>query len=150
MLSLNLPPYATKIAVRDGKNAIWDVIRRKYVALTPEEWVRQHFIHYLIEHKGYPQGLLANEIELRIGDKKMRCDSVLYNKVLQPRMIIEYKAPTVPLQQKVFDQIATYNLLLHVDYLIMSNGLQHICCRMDYENRRYIFLEDIPCYSDLI
>ena len=65
-------------------------------------------------------------------------------------MIIEYKAPTVPLQQKIFDQIATYNLLLHVDYLIMSNGLQHICCRMDYENRRYIFLEDIPCYSNLI
>ena len=149
MYQLNLPQYAIRLGGTKEKPTVFDVLRRKHVALTPEEWVRQHFIHYLIEHKGYPQAWLANEVELRIGEKRMRCDSVLYNKVLQPRMIIEYKAPTVPLLQKVFDQIAAYNLLLHVDYLIMSNGIQHICCRMDYENKRYIFLEDIPDFSEI-
>jgi hypothetical protein len=88
-------------------------------------------------------------VELKIGAKKMRCDSVLYNKVLQPRIIIEYKAPTIALQQKVFDQISTYNMLLHVDYLIVSNGLQHYCCKMDYERRTYSFLQDIPEYGNL-
>ena len=128
---------------------IFDFLRRKYVALTPEEWVRQHFTHYLVEHKGYPKGLLGNEIELQIGDKRLRCDSILYNKVAQPQMIIEYKAPTVPLQQKVFDQISAYNLLLRVDYLLISNGMEHYCCKMDYEHREYIFLQDIPDYEKL-
>ena len=128
---------------------IFDCLRRKYVALTPEEWVRQHFTHYLVEHKGYPKGLLGNEIELQIGDKRLRCDSILYNKVAQPQMIIEYKAPTVPLQQKVFDQISAYNLLLRVDYLIISNGMEHYCCKMDYEHQKYVFLQDIPDYEKL-
>jgi len=128
---------------------IFDFLRRKYVALTPEEWVRQHFTHYLVEHKGYPKGLLGNEIELQIGDKRLRCDSILYNKVAQPQMIIEYKAPTVPLQQKVFDQISAYNLLLRVDYLIISNGMEHYCCKMDYEHQKYVFLQDIPDYEKL-
>ena len=125
-------------------------MRRRYVTLTPEEWVRQHFTHFLVEHKGYPQALLGNEIELRIGEKRLRCDSILYNNVLEPRMIIEYKAPTVPVTQKVFNQISTYNLLLHVDYLIVSNGLQHYCCRMDYEHERYEFMQEIPDYQALI
>lgn len=119
------------------------------MALTPEEWVRQHFVHFLIHHKGYPQTLLANEVELRVGDKRLRCDSILYNKVLQPRMIIEYKAPTVTLSQHVFNQISVYNLLLHVDYLVVSNGLQHYCCKMDYDNQKYLFLEDIPIYQNI-
>ena len=102
MNALNLPPYAIKIAERDGKRVIFDELRRKYVALTPEEWVRQHFVHYLIAHKGYPAGLLANEVELKIGEKKLRCDSVLYNKEMQPQIIIEYKAPHITLTQKVF------------------------------------------------
>ena len=128
---------------------IFDFLRKKYVALTPEEWVRQHFTHYLVEHKGYPKGLLGNEIELQIGDKRLRCDSILYNKVALPQMIIEYKAPTVPLQQKVFDQISAYNLLLRVDYLIISNGIEHYCCKMDYEHQKYLFLQDIPDYEKL-
>jgi hypothetical protein len=111
--------------------------------------VRQHFVHWLIEHKGYPKGLLGNEIELRLGEKKVRCDSILYDAQTKPRMIIEYKAPTVALNQKVFDQIATYNLLLHVDYLTVSNGLQHYCCRMDYEKMSYVFLQDIPDYEKI-
>lgn len=149
MLSLNLPPYATKITVRDGKNAIWDVIRRKYVALTPEEWVRQHFVHFLVDHKGYPQALMANEVAISLNGMSRRCDTVLYNRTLTPRMIIEYKAPHIPITQKVFDQICRYNLVFRVDYLIVSNGLSHYCCRMDYEHQSYRFLADIPEYSEL-
>lgn len=149
MLSLNLPPYATKVAVRDGKNTIWDIIRRKYVALTPEEWVRQHFVHFLIEHKGYPASLLANEVALTLNGTSRRCDTVLYDRTLSPRMIIEYKAPHIPITQKVFDQICRYNLVFRVDYLIVSNGLSHYCCRMDYAHQSYQFLTDVPEYGEL-
>ena len=149
MFRLNLPQYEINITEKDGKRLIFDFLRRKHVALTPEEWVRQHFTHYLVEHKGYPKGLLGNEIELHIGDKKLRCDTILYNKDAQPRMIIEYKAPTIPIQQKTFDQIAVYNLLLKVDFLVISNGLEHYCCQMDYEQRQYRFLPDIPDYEKL-
>ena len=148
-MEINLPPYEIKLREHNGQRQIFDALRRRYVALTPEEWVRQHFVHFLIEHKGYPKGLLANEVELRIGEKKLRCDSILYNKELQPQMIIEYKAPHIELTQRVFDQITAYNFLLHVDYLIISNGMQHYCCRMDYENREYFFLRNIPDYKDL-
>ena len=120
MNRLNLPSFEIKLSGTPEKPKIFDVLRRKYVALTPEEWVRQHFVHYLIEHKGYPQMLMANEVEFKVGDKRLRCDSVLYNNVLQPRMILEYKAPNVTLTQRVFDQISVYNLLLHVDYLVVS------------------------------
>lgn len=149
MYRLNLPTYDIKIIEKDGKHAIFDILRRKYVSLTPEEWVRQHFIHYLTEHKGYPAELLANEVELQIGQKRLRCDSVLYNKVVQPRMIIEYKAPTVQLTQKVFNQISVYNMQMHVDYLIVSNGLHHYCCRMDYDAATYHFMREIPDYQEL-
>lgn len=149
MTTLNLPPYDVKLRGTREKPEIFDFLRRRYVALTPEEWVRQHFVHFLIDHKGYPKGLLGNEIELKIGEKRLRCDSILYNNVLAPRMIMEYKAPSVAITQKVFNQISTYNLLLHVDYLIVSNGLQHYCCRMDYERGRYEFLQDIPDYNSI-
>lgn len=149
MFQLNLPPYPIRIQERGDRRQIFDILRRKWVALTPEEWVRQHFTHYLTEHKGYPKGLLANEVELRIGEKRLRCDTLLYNKELRPRMIVEYKAPTIQIQQKTFDQITVYNLLLKVDYLIVSNGLHHYCCKMDYEHQSYQFLRDIPDYETL-
>lgn len=149
MYRLNLPQYDIRVTENGGKKAILDVLRRKYVALTPEEWVRQHFIHYLTEHMGYPAPYLANEVELRSGSKKLRCDSVLYDSSLRPRMIIEYKAPTVGITQKVFDQISVYNMLLHVDYLVVSNGLSHYCCRMDYDSGKYYFLKEIPRYKEL-
>lgn len=149
MYRLNLPQYEIKIGGTREKPTILDILRQKHVSLTPEEWVRQHFVHYLIEHKGYPKAYLANEIELRIGEKKLRCDSILYNKVLRPKMIIEYKAPTIQLTQKVFDQISTYNLLLRVDYLVVSNGIRHYCCKMDYEHNTYMFLKEIPDFKDL-
>ena len=149
MYELTLPPYEIKIVNHGGKRQIFDILRRKYVALTPEEWVRQHFIHFLIEHKGYPQNLLSNEVELHVGDKNLRCDTLLYNTSLQPRMIIDYKAPTIQIQQKTFDQIAAYNLLLKVDYLVVSNGCNHFCCCMDYEHNNYHFLTEIPDYGEL-
>ena len=149
MFRLNLPQYEIKIGEKDGKHTIFDFLRRKYVALTPEEWVRQHFTHYLIAQKGYTKGLMGNEVELHIGDKRLRCDTILYNKQGQPQMIIEYKAPTIQIQQKTFDQISVYNLLLHVDYLIVSNGLQQYFCKMDYNNQKYLFLQDIPDYENL-
>lgn len=128
---------------------IFDMLRRKYVALTPEEWVRQHFVHYLIDHKHYPAILLANEVKLQVGNKVLRADTVLYNQQLQPRMIVEYKAPNIAITQKVFDQISVYNLLLKVDYLIVSNGINHYVCQMDYEHQKYVFLEDIPDYQNV-
>ena len=149
MIQLNLPPYQLRVRETNGRKQILDILRRKYVALTPEEWVRQHFIHYLIDHKGYPAPLLANEVPLQVGEKKVRADSVLYDNRLRPRMIIEYKAPTIPLTQKVFEQISVYNLLLHVDYLIISNGIDTYICKMDYDSQTYTFLEAIPDYQDI-
>jgi len=149
MKELNLPSFDVKVRGTREKPEIFDFLRKKYVALTPEEWVRQHFTHWLVDHKGYPKGLLGNEIELRIGEKRLRCDSILYNEKALPRMIIEYKSPSVSVTQRVFNQISTYNLLLHVDYLMVSNGVQHYCCRMDYEHQKYEFLQAIPDYSAL-
>ena len=149
MIQLNLPPYAIKLAGNKEKTTIFDILRRKYVALTPEEWVRQHFVHFLVEHKGYPATLLANEVKLQVGDKQLRADTVLYDTSLQPRMIMEYKAPTIAIKQQVFNQITVYNMLLHVDYLVVSNGMEHFCCRMDYEHNTYTFLDDIPTYESI-
>ena len=150
MLELNLPPFDKKITKKDDKPFILDVIRRQHVALTPEEWVRQHFVHFLINHKGYPQSLMANEVLLKLNGMSRRCDTVVYDRMLTPRVIIEYKAPTVDITQKVFDQIYRYNLVLQVDYLIVSNGLAHYCCQLDYATRSYRFLRDIPEYTSII
>lgn len=150
MIRLNLPPYAIKIAGSKEKPTIFDILRRKYVSLTPEEWVRQHFVHFLIEHKGYPATLLANEVKLQVGDKLLRADTVLYDTALLPRMIIEYKAPHVAITQRVFNQVSVYNMLLHVDFLVVSNGLEHYCCQMDYEHNTYSFMPDIPFHKDIV
>ena len=149
MLPLNLPSYPAKIQKRNGKNVIFDSLRQKYVALTPEEWVRQHFVHLLTDLKGYPKGLLANEVQLDLNSTKKRCDTVLFNKELNARMIVEYKAPSVEITQAVFDQITRYNMVLKVEYLIVSNGLHHYCCRIDYQTMKYTFLPDIPAYEEL-
>ena len=106
-------------------------------------------MNYLTQHKGYPTALLANEMELKIGTKRLRCDTLLYNRYMQPRMIIEYKAPHITISQQVFEQIASYNTLLHVDYLVVSNGLQHYCCKMNYEQHSMQFLKQIPDYSEI-
>ncbi len=149
MMTLNLPPAELKLVQREGQTQVFDILRRRYIKLTPEEWVRQHFVHFLIHHKGYPEGLLANEVSLSLNSTTKRCDTVLYDQTAQPRMIVEYKAPHIELSQRVFDQISRYNIVLRVPYLIVSNGLQHYCCRIDYEGGRYEFLREIPQYDEL-
>jgi len=148
-VELNLPTFEAKIKEDGGKAKIFDILRRKYVALTPEEWVRQHFVHYLVEHLGYPQSLLANEVNIRVGSTSKRCDTVLYGRDLKPLLVAEYKSPQVKITQDVFDQITRYNMRLHVSYLVVSNGLEHYCCRVDYPARTYHFLESIPAYAEL-
>ena len=149
MMRLNLPPAELKIEEREGAPYVFDILRKRSIKLTPEEWVRQHFVRYLIEEKGFPQELLANEVSLSLGSTSKRCDTVLYDLQARPRMIVEYKAPSIPLSQKVFDQISRYNLALRVPYLVVSNGMQHFCCLMDYTKQTYQFLRDIPKYEEL-
>ena len=149
MIKLNIPSFQMKLSGTQERPKILDILRRKFVALTPEEWVRQHFIHFLIEHKGYPSALMANEVALSCGNKQLRADTVLYDRDLNARMIIEYKAPTIKITKRVFEQVTAYNFLLHVDYLIVSNGLTHYSCKMNYENNSYMLLTSIPDYKDI-
>lgn len=149
MEQLNLPNYAANIKKTGNTLQILDTQRRMFVALTPEEWVRQNFVHYLLEYKGYSPALLANEVSLTLNGMTRRCDSVLYGTDAHPRMIIEYKRPSVQITQRVFNQICRYNMVLQVEYLVISNGMKHYCCKMDYEQKRYVFLQDIPNYTDL-
>ena len=150
MPELNLPSFDKKVIQKEGKPFIFDIIRRQYVALTPEEWVRQHFVHFLISEKGYPQSLMANEVQLKLNGMSRRCDTVAYDRTLCPRVIVEYKAPTVNITQQVFDQICRYNMVLQVDYLIVSNGLAHYCCKVDNTTHTYAFLKDIPSYEEVV
>lgn len=150
MFALNLPYANTKIVVRNEKQMVFDFLRKRFVALTSEEWVRQQFTHFLVEHKGYPAMFIGNEITLSVGRLSRRCDSVVFNKSAEPVMIIEYKAPTVKITQKVFEQICSYNIALHAPYLTVSNGLQSYCCRIDKEANTYEFLKDIPAYGELL
>lgn len=149
MLELNLPSFDINVKKIGGKLSILDPLRRKFVALTPEEWVRQHFVNFLLREKGYPAALIANEIQVDLNKLKKRCDSVVYDRDLSPLMIIEYKAPDVDITQQVFDQIVRYNIVLKVKYLIVSNGLNHYCCIMDYDKQSFNYLSNIPDYTDL-
>lgn len=144
MYELNLPPFQAKIRKNDGVPEILDPLRRKFVALTPEEWVRQHFVNYLIAEKNYPASLIANEAGIKINSLTRRCDTVVYNKQLEPVMVVEYKEPRVPITREVFDQVVRYNSVLRVMYIVVSNGLKHYCCRIDYRNQGYEYLTEIP------
>lgn len=146
---LNLPYYTTKISEKDGKRSIYDVVRKKYVAITPEEWVRQHFVNYLIRDKNYPKNLMANEVSLTLNGTSKRCDTVVYDRFLTPLMMIEYKAPHIEIRQAVFDQIVRYNIIMRVKYLVVSNGINHYCCKIDYDKNTYAFIDGIPDYADI-
>jgi hypothetical protein len=148
-MDLNLPLAEIKIKEQNGKAYIFDRLRKQFVRLTPEEYVRQQFVSFLIEYKGYPPGRLANETGIVLGNVRKRCDTILYDNYLQPLMIVEYKAPTLAISQKTFDQIARYNFALKVPWLIVSNGIQHFCCRIDSGKQEYIFENDIPEYKTL-
>lgn len=149
MLTLNLPTYPIKVTLQNGKRVVFDSVRNKFVALTPEEWVRQHFVNYLINEKGYPQNLIANEVTVKLNNTSKRCDSVVYNQYLSPLVIVEYKAPHIEVTNNTFDQIVRYNMVLHVKYLIVSNGINHYCCEIDYDSQSYAFLKNIPEYGEL-
>ena len=144
MLPLNLPNFDIKVKKTTDQLLVWDETRRKYVVLTPEEWVRQHFVHFLVANKGYRQELIANEVSIKLNGTAKRCDTVIYNQQLDPLVIVEYKAPTISITPKVFDQIVRYNMVLHVQYLIVSNSIRHFCCQIDYETLSYRFLKEIP------
>lgn len=144
---LNLPPANLRLRM-DGKILkVFDPLRKKYVALTPEELVRQHFIAWMTDKLGYPASLMNNEVSIKLNDTSRRCDTVVFRKDGSPSMVVEYKAPTVPISQNVFDQIARYNMVLRSRYLIVSNGLHHYCCLMDYDNDSYRFIPEIPKWS---
>jgi hypothetical protein len=149
MFALNLPAFEYKIRQHDGKDQIYDPLRRRYVRLTSEEWVRQHFTHFLISQKGYPAGRMVHEALVVVNGQQKRCDTLVYDENLRPLVVLEYKAPEVTLNQKVFDQIASYNFVLKVQYLIVSNGLTHYCCRMDYQAHCVRYLTEMPAYTDL-
>jgi len=146
---LNLPQYSFRIQEKAGKKLIFDGFRRRWVALTPEEWVRQNFARYLTEEKHYPASLVAIERSLRMNQRDFRTDIVLFSKSGNPLVVVECKAPEVKISQQVFDQIARYNLDLRVSYLIVTNGLTHYCCRFDQSELSYTFLPEIPDYKEI-
>ena len=151
MVELNLPEYEYKVKKRDdGSWAIWDRLRERWVALTPEEWVRQHFVNWLITEKQFPAALMGNEVSLTLNGIARRCDTVVGDRTGQPLVIIEYKAPSINITQKTFDQIVRYNMVLKARYLIVSNGQEHYCCEIDYGKGSYRFLEEIPGYESLV
>lgn len=149
MSSINLPSYPYRLQRTPEGIKIFDALRHKWLVLTPEEWVRQHFVAFLCNHKGYPSSLMNNEVSLELNNTRRRCDTVVFDRSGQPLVIVEYKASSVEITQKVFDQIVRYNMVLHARYLMVSNGLSHFCCRIDYDNHSYEFLKEIPRYEDL-
>lgn len=149
MQKLNLPDFTSLIKINKSQNTIFDSIRKKHLVLTPEEWVRQNFIWFMIKHLSYPEGLLAVEMQLKLNNLVRRCDIVGFNRNGRAKLIVECKAPHVAINQKTFDQIATYNLKLKVDVLIVTNGLKHYCCLMDYKNNSYQFIEELPTFQKI-
>lgn len=148
LCGLNLPMADVKLRHGIRGDEIFDPLRGKWVIVTPEEWVRQHFTAYLQKDLGYPAGLMANEVTINLNGTSKRCDTVIYDSSLRPKMIVEYKAPSVTITGKVFEQIGRYNLVLGVSYLTVSNGLRHFCCHIDGSSK-IRFLREIPRYENL-
>ncbi|NQX80984.1 MAG: type I restriction enzyme HsdR N-terminal domain-containing protein [Flavobacteriaceae bacterium] len=146
MKALNLPSYEFKVKYRENKQLIFDPIRKKYLVLTPEEWVRQHFVNYLIKHKKYPATLIGLEKKVMLNGMLRRTDILVFNKRAEPYIIVECKAPSVNIDQKTFDQVARYNAKLNAKYIIVTNGLVHYYCIVDSKSEKYVFLREIPDY----
>ena len=147
---LNLPEYSFSISGEPGSEMIFDRIRRKYVRLTPEEWVRQNFIRYLVNEGSYPEGLIAVEAGFKLNRLRRRVDVLIHDRTGKPRMIVECKSPDTPLNEVVFEQIATYNMQFRVPYLVVTNGLIHFACRMDFDSNTPCYLNVIPQYEEMI
>lgn len=146
MQKLNFPTCAFKLKSSENKTLIFDIVRKKYVIVTPEEWVRQHVIHFLLKEKNYPISLIAVEKQLKINKRVKRTDIIVYNKQGTPEILIECKAPSVKITQTTFDQIARYNLSANSNFLMVTNGLENYYCKIDTTKETYIFLKDIPQY----
>jgi hypothetical protein len=146
MHKLNLPEYAFRIKKEGGKQYIFDSIRKKYIVLTPEEWVRQNFIQYLINEKKYPENLMSVEKQIKVNGKQRRFDLLIYSRNGQPKLIVEFKAPGVKISQDTFDQVVRYNMVLRVERVIVSNGIQHFACEIDYEKNSFSYLSEIPVF----
>lgn len=147
---LNMPPYSFKITGKPGEEKIFDIIRRRYVRLTPEEWVRQNFIRYLTEEGGYPAGLMGVEVTFTMNRLRKRADILIHNREGKPVMIVECKSYDVALDENVFDQIVTYNMRFRVPYLVVTNGMINYACKIDFENNSWEYLMVIPQYEELI
>lgn len=147
---LNLPPHPLHIEKRDDHYEVFDSLRRKWVQLTDEEWVRQNFTAHLIADLGYPPSVMANEIGLTLNRTRRRADTIVFGRDGSPMIIIEFKAPTVEITQTVFDQIVRYNMTMRANILIVSNGLSHYCCLIDYTDSTYRFLPSIPSYAEAL
>ena len=147
MQELNFPTYTFSFKNSENKVSIFDAIRKKFVILQPEEWVRQHCVHYLIKVKNYPKSLINVEKELKVNDLKKRYDIVIFNTDGSIHLIVECKAPNIKIKQNTFDQVARYNLALNATYLMVTNGLNHYYCVMDFKAEKYRFLEDIPYFN---
>ncbi len=145
---LSLPYYPFKMKKnRDGVVCIFDECKKKYLVLTPEEWVRQHFIQYIIRHKGYPKALIHTEGGMKLNSLRRRTDIIVYNSFGQKILLVECKAPSVSITQKVFDQISHYNITHKIPLLAVTNGINHYYCTINFENKTFDFLEDLPIYK---
>jgi type I site-specific restriction endonuclease len=149
MMVLHLPAYRFNIKKQNDRTVIFDRLRKRFVALTPEEWVRQNVVEFLIVEKEFPAGLMANEVSLHQNGLKKRCDTVVYDKNKMPLLLAEFKAPDVVVSQETFDQIMRYNLILKVPFLLVSNGVHHFFCHVDYQRQQVDYLNDIPRFVDL-
>ncbi len=149
MENLHIPHFQTKIEQRGEKKFIFDPFRKQYVALTPEEWVRQQFLSWLCNTFGYPKGLIAVETPLKYNELKKRADAVIYNRQLKPVMIIEVKSTQVNITQETFEQAVRYNFTFKTPYIILTNGLTHYCCFINHEQKKVQYLSDIPHYKQI-
>ncbi|MCF8224511.1 MAG: type I restriction enzyme HsdR N-terminal domain-containing protein [Bacteroidales bacterium] len=149
MQKLNLPDYDFRIKEESGKQMIFDPFRKKYLLLTPEENVRQHFARYLIEEKDFPSTLMTTEYGLELNRMHKRCDIIVFNRSLKPAALVECKAPGIKITNDVFDQVARYNLVFHVKYLFVTNGMQHYSCKVNFATGKVDFLSSIPLFKDL-
>jgi hypothetical protein len=147
MQQLNLPSFDYKIREIDGKAAIFDILRKRYIVLTPEEWVRQHFIHFLITHYQYPKSLIKIESGHKYNQLQKRSDIIVYDRYGKVFLLVECKSADIAISQKVFEQAALYNQSLNARHLAVTNGLNHFVCSVDYENKDYKFLKDIPLFD---
>jgi hypothetical protein len=150
MQKLNLPSYNFKIRKNNNNYEIFDSIRKQYASLSPEEWVRQNFIRFLVEEKKYPEMLIAVEKSIKLNRMIRRPDIVIYDKTTKAKLIVECKAPSVKIIQNTVDQIVRYNMTLKVDYLVVTNGLSHYCIQINYKENKYNFINEIPDFKELI